>query len=210
MRSTTGRWHARTIARRAVLLVALLAAGGCDHEGGDRIAVEQLPDLVLLPDDLPALFTRFDVGQIGFTDLPAGERASPTRFGRKGGWKARYRRAGSATTRGPLVVVSMVDVFSDPDGAKRDFSAYAADVRTVQRRSGAEEVRAPTLGDEALATTVLQRASPSVRYVTVAWRHANTTAVVSASGFAGKITLADVVTIARKQHDRIAEAQNPD
>ena len=86
MRSNTGRWHGRTITRRAVVLLAALAVtGGCVHQATDRITAEQLPKLVLQPDDLPAVFTRFDVGQIGFTDLPAGKRQGARRFGRQGG-----------------------------------------------------------------------------------------------------------------------------
>ena len=93
----------------AVFLVVVVAAG-CGSSAA-RITAKQLPPLGLQPRDLPSAFERFDEGAQVSLDRVPGPRYDTARFGRQGGWKARYRRAGTTATPGPLVVESRADVF---------------------------------------------------------------------------------------------------
>ena len=55
--------------------------------------------------------------------------------------------------------------------------------------------------------TLLQRGGPSsIRYFTIAWRDANATASIVASGFNGRIAPEDALRLARKQARRISAA----
>jgi|1185.fasta_scaffold119555_1 hypothetical protein len=187
--------------RVLVLLCALLAAG-C---GGPKLVKDdQLPRLVLQPADLPRAFTRFDEGRQVRLDRVPGPRADPARFGREDGWKARFNRAGTAATRGPLVVESRVDLFGDAGGAKQDLAAYAGQFRRTA--SGARPVAVRGLGSEATALVQQRPGPPAARFVTVAWRDGNVTASVTANGFAAGLELADAVALARAQQRRIAAA----
>lgn len=131
-------------------------------------------------------------------------RSDPKRFGREGGWIARYHRGGSLSTAGPVVVVSRADVFGDAGGAKRDFALY----RDELEGGAFEPVRVTRLGDGAVAATTLQGAGAlSVRSYAIAWRRDNATAELEANGFARRFTLAQALALARKQdaHLRAAE-----
>jgi hypothetical protein len=118
--------------------------------GGDgSIPPDRLRTLVLQPEDVPEGFQRFDEGRIAATDLPPGARRDPARFGRTGGWKARYR----GTAGGVLLIESRIDAFADADGAEQDLDAYAGELRTDQadigdagasRRPGRRRNRAPS------------------------------------------------------------------
>ena len=188
-------------ARRLLVPVAvLLVAAGCAGTGDDgtdnrRVAKTELKNLVLQPADLPGAFTQFDYGELTLTDLQPGPREDLARFDRRGGWKARYRRSGSATTPGPLLVVSMIDLFAEADGAQQDLEAYEVDL------SDGGDVTESEIGEEAIARV---RHLGRVSYFDVAWRQANVTASLSVSGFRGKVSLADVVALARKQERRIS------
>lgn len=153
--------------------------------------------------DVPEAFTRFDFGRQVRLDLPSGERADAGRFGRLAGWKARYRRAGSRATSGPLVVDSRVDAFKDEGGAKDELDAIAKEWAAA----GPSEKRDAGPGDAALARSLSQGSGEfSTRFFEVAWRYRNVVGFVSASGFAGRITLADALRLARKQQQRISRA----
>jgi hypothetical protein len=189
------------------LILSLLAvlAAGCGGERGSNITVQTLPSLVLQQSDLPDVFSRFDLGKIAQADTPSGLRSDSTRFGREDGWKARYKRSGSASTRGPLVVESRVDLFSGPDGAKRDLNAYRGqfDATIADFAPSAGLVEVPKLGDEAVAMTLLQVGTPRVRYFTIAWRDGDVTASVSVNGFDRRLTRAQALDLARRQQQRI-------
>ena len=73
------------------LLAGVVALAGCSG-GDERIEADSARRLVLQAEDVPREFERFDFGRTAQADLPAGARADPARFGREGGWKARYRR----------------------------------------------------------------------------------------------------------------------
>jgi hypothetical protein len=189
----------------ALALILLLAAcAGDDDE--QTVSRAELPRVVLQPADLPRVWVRFDEGrQIG-PDAPPGPRADRTRFGRIEGWKARYRRPGSRTTAGPLVIESRADLFPDGDGARSDFDLVAQEP-TEGAGGRAEVLAAPELGDEALAASFLQGDEETgVRFYVIAWRDDNVVASVAANGFARSFTREHALELARKQARRLARA----
>jgi hypothetical protein len=189
---------------RAVLVAAgIVALAGCGG-GSGGIPADRASALVLHQPDLRGPFSSFYVGPVVRLDTVGTPRADPGRWGRKGGWIARFRRAGSATTKGPLVVESRVDVFGGDGGAKDDLAAYR---RTFERVGGtARLVPAPAIGDESVAMTSVQGGLNAVRFYTVAWRDRNATASVAVNGFDGRLTLADAVALARSQERRLGGA----
>jgi hypothetical protein len=187
-----------------LVLAALL--GGCS--GGDEraIAESKLPTLVLQPGDLSKVWQQFDEGKQVRADAPSGRRADPTRFDRKGGWKARYRRAGTPATPGPLVIESRADLFGDSDGAKKDFGTLADDL-DAGLGGPVKRLEAPELGEEAVAAEALQGTGPAaVRFYSVAWRQDNVVAAMLVNGFARSLTFDDLLDLARKQQARIQRA----
>jgi hypothetical protein len=190
--------------RRALLVLVLLLAG-CSLGGGDGGSVEltDLPRAVLQPDDLTPAFDRFDEGRQAILDNPGGNRADPQRFGRRDGWKARYRRSGSARTEGPLVVESRADLFESSSGADDELEAAKEDLSEGELEW--QPIDEPGIGDESFAATLVQGGGTSeVRFYQVVWRHANVSASVNANGFEGQLALEDVLELARKQDRRIA------
>jgi hypothetical protein len=193
-----------------VALTAATALAGCSplgDESGPTIPAAALPTLVLQPDDFHDAFIRFDEGPLALADSPGGERADPARFGREGGWKARYRRQDGVEARGPLVVESRVDLFAG-SGAEKDFELHRGELE-LQARSPSDLalVELADLGDEAVALAPREDAEPgSFVSVTVAWRDANVNASVTANGLGGRLQLVDVVALARMQQKRIATA----
>jgi hypothetical protein len=188
---------------RNVLLLALAAAllAGCGGAKHDLIGQTEAPNLVLRAAALPPAFTQFDRGKQVMADRLPGPRFDPTRFGRLGGWKSRFRRAGTRSTSGPLVVESRFDLFEGADGAKKDFTAY---LRQFAPRRG---TRAAGLGDEARTFSYTTGSGVyKVRYVTVVWADRNATASVSANGFDGRLRQADVLRLARAQARAMARA----
>jgi hypothetical protein len=194
--------------RRAVLLLAILGLAGCSltgDDGGASIEVAELEKLVLHPEDLPNSFTRFDEGRQIAADLPEGARADPGRFGRRDGWKARYRRAGTVQTTGPLVIESKADVFDSGEGAEDDFEAARAE--TDESEPEWQPIGEPGLGDESFAATLLQGPESSgVRFYQVVWREDNAVASLNLNGFARGLALEDALELARAQEERIEAA----
>jgi hypothetical protein len=184
----------------AVFLVVVVAAG-CGSSAA-RITAKQLPTLVLQPGDLSA-FERFDEGAQVNLDRVPGPRYDTARFGREGGWKARYRRDGTTATPGPLVVESRADVFGSSSDARDDLAAYRDQ---FAHAVAAHLLRAPHLGDGAVAMTQLQPGTPGVRYYSIAWRVANATGSVTANGFDGRITFAQAIALARAAERHMAQA----
>lgn len=190
--------------RRAVLLLVVILAGCSLGDDKASIEREELDGLVLQPGDVPPVFVRFDQGRQIRADAPSGSRADQSRFNRIEGWKARYRRSGTRETAGPLVIESRADLFESPEGAEQDLQAARTDLE-----AGApawKPIDEPGLGDESFAATFVQRGVTEVRYYQVVWRKDNATASLSANGFEGKLPLADVLELARKQDSRIARA----
>jgi hypothetical protein len=190
-------------------LAGLVLAGCSGGNGGDHagptVPSAKLRRAVLQSADLPSVFTQFSGGKIVGSDTQPGPREDLERFGRLGGWEARYRRSGSSTTRGPLVVASFADAFPGTDGAQDDLRAYEDQFKRTVASSGgsARLLDPPSVGDEALALERTLQGTPSTVYFTVAWRYGNVTASVAVDGFEGKLTLSEALAVARKQQQRI-------
>jgi hypothetical protein len=190
-------------AARAAVVTAAAALAGCGG-GGGGVQADQASALVLHQADLRGPFSSFYVGPVVRLDTQGTPRADPQRWGRTSGWIARFRRAGNATTRGPLVVESRVDVFGDDNGAAKDLAAYR---RTFQETGGtAKLVRAPAVGYDTVAMTTVQSGLNRIRFYTIAWRDRNATASVALNGFDGRVTLAAAAALARRQERRLAGA----
>jgi hypothetical protein len=189
----------RGLAALAALTALLVVGCSADQKAtrGDQ------PRLVLQPRDLPGTFTQFDAGKQVQADATGPERADPERFGRFGGWKTRYRRAGAERVGGPLLVESRADVF-EGDGAERDVDAYRSDLQALAGPDGARTVDTPELGAETFALTRAQGSGRfRIRLFTIVWRQANVSASLSATGFDARFQLAQAVALARAQARRI-------
>jgi len=185
--------------RRVVIILAAVAAISCDTFE-QRIAADQLPNLVLQPADLPS-FSQFGLGALVTADAHAGPRKDPARFGRLGGWIARYRPADTAVRNGPLVVESRADLFPSTSAAKQDLDAYDAEYETTIARSSGKKLGGVAVGDDARAFTF---GGGGDFFYVVAWRTANSTASVLVEGSA--VTLDDAIALARKQSARMSAA----
>jgi hypothetical protein len=187
-----------------VALAGVLVLSSCDS--GSKISAAQPKAMALGQRDLPAQFEVFVEGPTATLDTQGTPRASLQRFGRKGGWVVRFNRGGTAATEGPLVVVSMVDVFDDAGGARADLDAYRAQFRRQIADQNARPVDVSGLGDEAVALSSVQPGGKAVRSFTVAWRERNATGSITANGFDRRIQLVDVLRLARIQEARMAAA----
>ena len=192
--------------RAAVFLFALLGLAGCSLTGGHEASIErsELEQLVLQPDDLQRVFVRFGEGRQVSADSPGGGRGDPARFGRVEGWITRYRRPGAAQAAGPQVIVSRADLFGSVTGAEDDFEAAREEL--ANGGLGWSPIDEPGLGDESFAATVRQA---GLRRYEVFWREHNAAASLKVEEFEGRMALADVLALARKQERRIADAARP-
>jgi hypothetical protein len=188
----------------AAAVVCLLFLPACGSE--PKIDATQLKALALARSDLPPQFQVFAEGPTATLDTQGTPRSSLQRFGRKGGWVARFNRGGSATTKGPLVVVSTVDVFDDSGGAKDDLGAFETMFGRAVANRDAQAVTVNGLGDDAAGVTIRQPGGKPVRSYIVAWRVRNATGSISANGFEGRIQLADVFRLAKIQEAKMARA----
>ena len=194
--------------RRAVL-VLVLGLAGCSFGGGDNATIEldELPRIVLQPDDVPTVFNRFDEGRQVLADNPGGSRSDRNRFGRRDGWKARYHRPGTLRTPGPLVVESRVDLFESSSGAEDDLAAARQYLEDGELEW--QPIDEPGLGDESFAATVVQPGiGDGVRHYHVYWRSGNVMAFLNVNGFEGRLALEEVLELARKQESRISGASD--
>lgn len=189
--------------RRGVLLIVLLAlVAGCGDSSGAALSADHAERLVLRPADLGRTFVAFADGPQAALDNAGTVRADPTRFGREGGWIARYRRNATRTTRGPLVVESRVDVFKSVAGARSDLAEYRT---MLEHQPGTlpHPLAVPRIGDASLGVTFEQPGLLPIRFYRVAWRYRNATASVLVQGWAGKLDAAAAVSLVRKQQARL-------
>jgi hypothetical protein len=187
---------------RRLMLSGLLAVAGCTG-GAELVPESALPRLVLRQADLPPGFVRFDWGPMSQRDHEPGPRQDPNRFGRQGGWKARYRRTEAQGRTGPMVVESRADVFDSEDGAEQDLAAYRTQFQQAVSAGSARLLAEPAIGDGAVAVTFVQAGVRTVRYITVAWRQGNVTTSILVSGFDAELAIADVLALAQKQQTRL-------
>ena len=189
--------------RVALLVVCALALAGCGGSGGKTTVTRgELPRTVLQPSDVPSSWSQFADEEQARIDMHAGPRQSPTRFGREGGWIARYRGSEHGNA---VVVESRADVFDTVNGAKKDLDAYRDEMKAGIPGSGATTklLSAPALGEGSVAGELRQ--GPSL-FITVAWRRSNATESVALEGRAATTSVADAVALARRQDKRLAVA----
>ena len=194
---------------RAASALALVVVAAACSGGGATFDKDDLSSLVLREGDVARPFVVFDEGRQVRADAFPGAQQDPQRFGREDGWKARFRRQGTPSTRGPLVIESRADLFEGDGGAKRDFAAYRTRFESAVAEGGgtADLVEVPPLGDEAAAITFRQLGGTTeIRFFTIAWRHDNVTASVTVNGFNGRLFFADALRLAQKQAQRIERA----
>ena len=138
-------------------------------------------------------FTRFGAGRQSGVGGP-GPRGDPRRFGRQGGWEARYRREGAG---GPQVVESRADVLRDADGSERAMDA-------ARPRAPERPLAVPRIGAESVGSTRRQDSlAGAVRFYSIVFRTANATGSVTVQGLDGRVSVADAVRLARAQQRRI-------
>jgi hypothetical protein len=185
--------------RRGLFLAIPLVLAACG--GSQGVSAKNLNTLVLQQQDVGPAFEPFNSGPQVMLDNQGTARADPARFGREGGWIARFHRSGSAQTRGPLVVESRVDVFRSTGGAKSDFGEYKTLLGDLP---GSHAIQAPKVGDEATAVAFTQAGTLALRFYRVAWRYRNATASVTVEGFDKKVEPADAAALVRKQQARLS------
>jgi hypothetical protein len=187
--------------RRAVLALCIVLLGA-SCGGSHTISSKNLGQLVLTTSDLGPAFAVFGDGPQITADNVGTPRSDPARFGRRGGWVARFRRSGTKATRGPLIVESRTDVFAKRSGAASDLDEY----RTMllhQKGAAPKELKPPAIGDDAVETTFTQPGLLPVRYYRLAWRYRNATASLTVAGWDGKVGPADVARLAQRQQNRL-------
>jgi hypothetical protein len=182
-----------------VVLCTVLVAG-CGSSSS-KISSSNAENMVLKAADLPAGFEAFAKGPTASLDVQGTTRADLTRFGREGGWVERLRREGHGP--GLALVVSTVDVFKDGKGAEADITAYGDELARQRENGLAQRVRPPQLGDGAIGARL--SAPGGEQAFTIVWIDRNASASVTAFGF-GKVTLADVAALARRQQAKLAHA----
>jgi hypothetical protein len=191
----------------ALLALTSACAGSDESDDEPIVAASKMRLVVLQPADFPKVFTQFDEGPVRSADTPPGPRGDPQRFGREGGWIARYRRHGSPATTGPLVVESRVDVFEDASGAEEEFDAYRDELEG-QVGAGARWVEPEGLGGDAVGIAPTSGGvANSVRFFRLVWQDGNVAASLAVNGFRG-LRLAHVLELARKQQQRITRASS--
>jgi hypothetical protein len=191
--------------RARILLLGLVAFGlaACGGSSVRTVGAAQLSSLVLGSKDVGSAFASFNNGPQVSLDNAGTVRADPQRYGREGGWIARYHRGGSPSTLGPLVIESRADVFKDTAGAKTDLRAYS-DVLNQMPGARPVSLPGPTVGEAAVGVTFVQASSKPLRFYRLAWRDRNVTASVLLEGFNGKLHLDQALALARKQERLIA------
>jgi hypothetical protein len=194
---------------RGVLLAVVLALAATGCFGGDggsegsSVSVQDGESLVLQQEDVGSEFTLFDRGEQRRADF-SPPRDDPNRFGRQGGWKARFSRTGTRETEGALVVASLADLFDSADDAGEDFELYKTSLDQFAA-AGGRPVPVSDLGDEAYAVRFSQGLAPNaIHHYAIAWREGAVTASVTANGF--RLTWPQALALARAQQDRISSA----
>lgn len=178
--------------------LVVLALVGCGSRAARAVELERGASLLVHPADVPRPLEQIDQREQRSYEL----RGTADRHGRRGGWIARYKRSGTVTTPGVLVLESRVDVFADRKGAGQELK----DEVDGLRRTGARPLAAAKVGDDSHTFTVVQQGAHPVRFYSVVWRERNATASVTVQGWDGRIHLGDLLRLARSQDAHIRSA----
>jgi hypothetical protein len=187
--------------------VAALAAASIPAAGaGVQPAPPDTKGMVLQLSDLPHGFDRSEGVYVtnAYLDRVSGVKKDYEKLGRLAGYRATYRRAGIS---GVLGVDAFASIYRSTSGAHDSYAQTLAGA--VQ--NGGPTFRwlplRPRLGSEARVYVVTERQSGMrVAYYTIAWRRGRVFAEVIGGGVWGRITLAQVAALARKQEARIVAA----
>lgn len=171
------RWRA---VRTGACLLTLVGFAACSGVGESKtIDQARLDELVLQRGDVPAGLRPMYVRSLA--DRPIST--------------VRFTRTGTA-----LSIESSVHVLESRDAAE---DWLDAERDGVDRKPDWQPIDEPGLGDESFAATVRQA---GLRRYEVFWREHNAAASLEVEEFEGKMALADVLALARKQERRIADA----
>jgi hypothetical protein len=171
---------------RRLVALGLLTLAGCGL-GGDKEMVDDavVDELLLQPGDLGRGFRQTYIQTLD--DGPVTEG------------RYRYRRLGPSRTHGLVQVDSTARIFSSSDAADDDLEASRL---ALDEKPGWQPIDEPGLGEESFAAT----ATPfSAREYRVFWREHNTTAGIVVKAYE-ELAFSDVLELARKQEQRIADA----
>lgn len=191
--------------RRRFLLALLPALVLPACGGGGGIQKQSLSDLVLRRQDVGNRFVPFYSGRQTQLDTQGTPRSDQSRFGREGGWIARYRRNGAPAANGPLVIESRADLFSGSGGAGKDLELYGRQLASPPG-SHAQPLQLPKIGDATLGSTFVEPGGKALRFYAIAWRYRNATASITVEGFDSHVRLGDAIRLARRQQARLARA----
>jgi hypothetical protein len=181
------------------------------------VATDRGPDALTLLADLGAIalqsedlaelggaFEAFDVGETSLIDSLPPPQSARDRFGRLGGWKARYRQSPQITT-GILVVDSRIDLFPDAGAAASDVNAYVQRY-TAQASTAGVPTASPPIGDATITLAIVPSDIAQVRSAMIAWRHGPFTGQVVVSGLGNVDPAAAVKMLAEAVDQRMTDA----
>ena len=165
---------------RRLVALGLVVLAGCDF-GGDGKTIEEAraDELVLQRSDVPPGL------RPAYVRTVSGRPVSTVRFA----------RTGTA-----LSIESSVNVLDSRDAAEERLDAERD---ALDRKPDWLPIDEPGLGDESFAATVRQA---GLRRYEVFWREHNAAASLKVEDFEGRMALADVLALARKQEQRITDA----
>jgi hypothetical protein len=187
--------------------VAALAAASIPAAGaGVQPAAPDTRSMVLRLSDLPRGFGRSEGAYVTNTylDRASGVNKDYEKLGRLTGYRATYRRVGIS---GVLGVDAFASIYRSSAGAH---DSYAQSLAGAMQDGGPTFrwlTLKPRLGNETRVYLVTELESGMrVDYYTIAWRRGRVFAEVIGGGVSGRITLAQVAALARKQEARIVGA----
>ena len=190
-----------TSVRIAVLVLVMLALAACGESSGKKLSDAALAKLVLQPAELRGLDRFANEQEIMSQQSPVLGR-DPHRFGRQNGWVARYRRLRG--NDGPLTLASGVEAFGKSSGAS-DFFDEVTELN--ERNAAGSHMKAADgddLGDERRVLATPPGRPGSVRFVLAVWRTGRFVGSISASGYSGRISPADVIALVKRQDERLS------
>jgi hypothetical protein len=183
-------------------VVALIASSGCGKGSTKPVSGRVLQKLVLQQTDLPG-FGQFAFGRELRSELDPAFAGDPRKFGRQDGWAARYRRARRGP--GPLTVASVIDEFARPSDAGDLLAAVRDQERKTSAASGLKTFQPSNLGDDDVGVATARPSAKGVRFVRVTWRRGRFVASVTALGYTQRMSVDEVVALARKQNQRLPD-----
>jgi hypothetical protein len=171
------------------LLVAFVLIGvtGCSV-GGETKAIDddRVDQLVLQPADVGREFQRTTIHNLAADAVV----------------EVRYRHVDPASPRRPLTIESSARVFGSIEAAEETLEGERS---RLAAKPAWQPIGEPGLGDESFAATVV---GAQKRSYAVFWRAQNATASLELVALRDRVPFSDVLELARKQDQRIADARS--